>query len=79
MDRLFSNLIRNVTGKTFTYDDSIMAEENEIWFIDAEFGGIKYRVISYSDDTFLRFYVKHPLDQNNIPTRIMRWKLISAF
>lgn len=59
MDKFVANLIRNVTGEQFTYDDYIRAEENELWFIDANFGGVNYRVISYSDDTFLRFYIKH--------------------
>ena len=62
----------------FTYEDSFKSSTNDIWYTQATFDGNLYHVIAFGEDGFIRLYKNHPLAQNNIPTRMMRWKLINV-
>ena len=73
MEKLISGLIRNVTGKTFTYKDNFPSSTGEHWFMDATFDGKMYRVITFCEDGVIRLYGKHPLDQRK-PTHSIKLK-----
>lgn len=73
MEKFISNLIRSVTGKTFTYKDSFYSSETNFWFMNTTFDGKPYRVVSFSDDGVVRMYEKHPLEQKE-PTHVRDFK-----
>lgn len=72
MEKLVSSLIRNVSGKTFTYKDNFPSSLTEYWFMDATFDGTSYRVVTFKDDGVVRLYKKHPLEQKE-PTHVIKF------
>ncbi len=68
---VFAKLIMNTTGKDMTYKDSFMTSQSDWWFMDATYDGKYFRVISIGDEGVIKFYKKHPIDQN-IPTETLR-------
>ena len=76
METIFANLIRNVTGCEFTYKDSIYRSKTEVWFMDASFDGKNYRVVSIGEEGLVKLFKKHPLDQKEIPTHVLKFIVV---
>ncbi len=73
MENFHANMIRNVTGKEFTYKDSFYSSKTDMWFMDATFDGTYYSVVTLGEEGIVKFFKKHPIDQKEIPTRVLKF------
>lgn len=61
METFFANLIRNVTGKEFTYNDSFYSSKTEeSLFLDVIFDGEYYQIMTFGEDGIIKLFKKHP-------------------